>query len=351
MFRFLKNYRNQVLLRRKILKYSLYAFGEIILVVIGILIAVSIDDWNDSRKKRNAFYEIMNEIAKDLGEDIFQYEFQIRSHYRKDSILRRAIAGKITADDYRKDWPELRSVITSSAFFYIHKNGFQAFQKNLEDAPPEIASVTGDLTNYYVYKTEGVDQTLKRESDLTWRTLEDWDSKYDWYSSHMTDTTINAAMLNYFVDDREYRNKATTFLMNARNVTVMCEEGRKDGLDLLTKIRELSGFEKDSIFNEVKDILDIDESISIMPCTTLNADATADQRHRIKSIFVLKNNSEGELKIYDPNPDADSESFTIGPKDFAIRQSLDGQYFRVVNERDECVGVIGTGDYNAVVEF
>ena len=48
--------RKQLADDNQFLKYSRYAIGEIVLVVIGILIALQVNDWNDSRKgiaKRN----------------------------------------------------------------------------------------------------------------------------------------------------------------------------------------------------------------------------------------------------------------------------------------------------------
>ena len=48
MFRILKKYR--LLINTNRMKYFKYAFGEIILVVIGILIALGINNWNEDRK-------------------------------------------------------------------------------------------------------------------------------------------------------------------------------------------------------------------------------------------------------------------------------------------------------------
>ena len=48
-------------------KYFKYAIGEVVLVVIGILIALSINNWNDSRKERiseQAYYKtVINDLA------------------------------------------------------------------------------------------------------------------------------------------------------------------------------------------------------------------------------------------------------------------------------------------------
>ena len=38
----------------KSFKYTLYAVGEIFLIIVGILIAVQINDWNENRKEKKA---------------------------------------------------------------------------------------------------------------------------------------------------------------------------------------------------------------------------------------------------------------------------------------------------------
>jgi hypothetical protein len=50
MFKFFRRIRQQLIAQNKFSKYMLYALGEIILVVIGILIALKVNDWNEYKK-------------------------------------------------------------------------------------------------------------------------------------------------------------------------------------------------------------------------------------------------------------------------------------------------------------
>ena len=56
MIKFFRKIRQRMLKENKFSKYLFYAIGEIVLVVIGILIALQINNWNESRKER--FQEI-----------------------------------------------------------------------------------------------------------------------------------------------------------------------------------------------------------------------------------------------------------------------------------------------------
>ena len=50
MIKFFRKIRQRLLTENRLGKYLLYAIGEILLVVIGILIALSINNWNEERK-------------------------------------------------------------------------------------------------------------------------------------------------------------------------------------------------------------------------------------------------------------------------------------------------------------
>jgi len=53
MIKFFRKIRQNLLIENKTGKYFKYVIGEIILVVIGILIALQINNWNENRKHKN----------------------------------------------------------------------------------------------------------------------------------------------------------------------------------------------------------------------------------------------------------------------------------------------------------
>ena len=72
MIKFFRNIRRSLLDRDRFSKYILYAIGEIILVVIGILIALQINNWNEERKANEKEVQLIedlhNEFQKNYNE-------------------------------------------------------------------------------------------------------------------------------------------------------------------------------------------------------------------------------------------------------------------------------------------
>jgi len=56
-------------------KYLKYAIGEIVLVVIGILIALQINNWNTGRLERLEEKKILISVKKDLENTIREFQF------------------------------------------------------------------------------------------------------------------------------------------------------------------------------------------------------------------------------------------------------------------------------------
>ncbi|MBT8271271.1 MAG: hypothetical protein KJO25_04420 [Bacteroidia bacterium] len=65
-------------------KYFKYAIGEIILVVLGILIALQVNNWNVDRVQRISEVKYLNNIKLDLQKDLASLSYQI--DFRRDKV-------------------------------------------------------------------------------------------------------------------------------------------------------------------------------------------------------------------------------------------------------------------------
>jgi hypothetical protein len=69
MIKFFRKIRQKLLTENKFSKYLIYAVGEIILVVIGILIALSINNWNEHKKNSESELNYYHRILDDFEMD------------------------------------------------------------------------------------------------------------------------------------------------------------------------------------------------------------------------------------------------------------------------------------------
>jgi hypothetical protein len=72
-----RNIRQKLAAENKVMAYLRYAVGEIFLVVIGILIALQVNNWNELRKNNNAANEALLSLRADFQDNITQIKDRI----------------------------------------------------------------------------------------------------------------------------------------------------------------------------------------------------------------------------------------------------------------------------------
>jgi hypothetical protein len=140
MNRFFSKIRQNTIMENKTTKYVKYALGEIVLVVIGILIALSINNWNETRKTKKFEQEILFLIDQNLQRDsvLLSVELQKAAYANEltDGLLEQ-LARK-NYDDSLNFW--LGKIISferfksqSSAFEVLKAKGIETIsQKELQ---------------------------------------------------------------------------------------------------------------------------------------------------------------------------------------------------------------------------
>ncbi len=91
MIKFFRKIRQKLLTENKISKYLIYAMGEIVLVVIGILISLQINNYNEDRKERRLERDFLKKISLNLQDVLDQYSKILSSENQRrnqiDSFL------------------------------------------------------------------------------------------------------------------------------------------------------------------------------------------------------------------------------------------------------------------------
>jgi hypothetical protein len=72
MIKFFRRIRQNLLIEGKTTSYLKYAIGEIVLVVIGILIALQINNWNEQQKNNKLEKEYYCRLLEDAQQDLEQ---------------------------------------------------------------------------------------------------------------------------------------------------------------------------------------------------------------------------------------------------------------------------------------
>jgi Tfp pilus assembly protein PilE len=78
MIKLFRNIRKKLAEENKVAPYLRYAIGEIVLVVIGILIALGINNWNQNRNNRTSANIHLETVAQNIEEDLLQLDYMYK---------------------------------------------------------------------------------------------------------------------------------------------------------------------------------------------------------------------------------------------------------------------------------
>ncbi|MAX71031.1 MAG: hypothetical protein CMC76_08010 [Flavobacteriaceae bacterium] len=168
MIKFFRNIRKKLLNEGKTTQYFKYAIGEIVLVVIGILMALQINNWNDNRKTRNYEKEILSLINQNLQKDSLALSIELDKAKEgillTDRVLKEVAKGNYTDSLYF--W--MGKIITferfksqSSAFEILKARGIET----ISDKTLQLALISYYDDNLFkVYQSlDDVEQSFKKD--------------------------------------------------------------------------------------------------------------------------------------------------------------------------------------------
>ena len=189
MIKFFRKIRQDLLSDGKTGKYFKYAIGEIVLVVIGILIALQINNWNEERKLRDTELTYINNIKRDLQLSITEINRFIN---RRNSLINSAYIvleyfnGKPVAD-----WNSFNKHIVDIytwQSFYLIDNTYQELKNSGNFAVISNDSIKNELLNLdLLYKK-------LKTSENHWR----HDAEQTLYPGSYEKQDISSMSRNYF---------------------------------------------------------------------------------------------------------------------------------------------------------
>ncbi|WP_411895209.1 hypothetical protein [Winogradskyella sp. A2] len=239
MIKFFRKIRQNLLMENKTGKYFKYAFGEIILVVIGILIALSINNWNEENLQTANFDKILDGLEIELIENIEEANFEIPLYRNSISKIKNALLNKVTRDDFIND-VNLRNLISDDKFDF-NSDDIKALIQNQENFPEKFKVLIPSLKKYL---------KIERRYYLAEKTYAEHVSKYlqylmdnqSWYGKktyYEVDTLALEQEVDFYHKNTFFKNYLNTYNSTIKNVLREGTSVKSASLTILAEIKRI----------------------------------------------------------------------------------------------------------------
>ena len=243
---FFRRIRLKLANENKFLKYSRYAIGEIVLVVIGILIALQINNWNEEKKSESETKRLMVKVRKELFYNIKQANRALDYYFKRDSLVYKVIKKKATAFDYKNNWDYKELPWDYETVSAVNDDFLNLLEKSTLISP-EQDSILLRLKALYAGKRDDLDDWDNYVGEVARDFKDKIKDEHSWFSDHRA-RLVTDEMIDYFINDPYYFNAVHDVAMISYNlhlgriVTFRIEAG-----DLYKEISDYLGLKVDSI--------------------------------------------------------------------------------------------------------
>ena len=239
MIKLFRNTRRKLLAENKFSKYLVYAVGEIFLVVVGILIALWINNANQERINEQKAKVILKEIQRDLKKDIEGSKRVINTFINHDSIARLLLWDKFTADQMfgYSHKGKFFEIVYNSITFETSNNGYVNFNRNLNSIPTKYDGISNELKDLYDIRGEGVAFANERMKSIVFENIDEINN-FDWNVASVKSGVPEEGKY-YYMQDLGFKKQLLQYMNGIANIFVATELYRRHAVQLHNKISEI----------------------------------------------------------------------------------------------------------------
>lgn len=218
MIKLFRKIRQNLLMENKTGKYFKYAVGEIILVMIGILLALQVSNWNQDRKDRISERKLLDNIHRDFVHNKVDFDSLKAIHYRGLDGLEKLIALFPLGND------SLKYAAYYKYNLQIEGMTFDPYSSSIESVvnSNSLQLIQDEELQKYLVSWKDVFRDYKEDENVYYNYLNDflWPYYRDVFDYTLKDTEMNLAARNSI----KFQNMIITRRNNLRGIIRSIED-------------------------------------------------------------------------------------------------------------------------------
>ncbi len=202
MITFFRKIRQRLLTENKLTRYLIYAIGEITLVMIGILLALQVNNWNEGRKQQAALEAIYRITQEDLRNDIVEIEAFVKNYEEtRKPVFEDVLHGELTPKDWMSN-QHYRNVLGGFKDFNLNLRGFELLKARPNQSANMGQNLVSKINLFYNKHIVEIEVGLQEMAGVFSNNMMEM-GQFDWFSDYVLEVDQEG-----FIDYVLYNPKA-----------------------------------------------------------------------------------------------------------------------------------------------
>tara|TARA_B100000780_G_scaffold250892_1_gene197300 strand:+ start:406 stop:1461 length:1056 start_codon:yes stop_codon:yes gene_type:complete len=216
----------------------LLAISELVMVVLGILLALYIDRWNEKQQIEEKFTAALKIIQHEISNDIKQTDKIFNQYIHRDSLLANVMGDKLSRQDYIDGISLYDKIIFYYAQLNIHSDGFEILSKFDEEIPEQYEEIFYDLKKFYSRKIN-VDEYNRNFKNVVWENI-NYMYNRPWYPVDEFNGIVSEDQIDFYLYNPYYKSLIQNTMNSMRNTYYVSLSFRLDGIDMYKELKEVT---------------------------------------------------------------------------------------------------------------
>jgi len=235
MLKVFRKVRQDMIKNKKVTSYILYAIGEIFLVMIGILLALQVNNWNENRKQKVEINNILKTVSYDMETDTLVASQVGRLYDSLQKYSNRIINKELNRDNYQ-ECIQCASLTTFYSPFNIQTKGFELLRNVSNESANQKDSLITEIVQLYTLYKPIIEKNNERLENEVMKNLNEL-KNYPWFVD-LSQGKFNEEMIIYFTESEDYRKRVALHNMLAsNNHLAMIKNYKMQATEVLKRIK------------------------------------------------------------------------------------------------------------------
>ena len=329
MIKFFRKIRQNLLSENKFSKYLIYAIGEIILVVIGILIALAFNNFNEQNKRENQIIEIINQLENDILYNFDGASSTLDFYSKQEKICEDVLFDKLSISDYQNN--DLISILAANWTIATPKSENLDYLLSNQKASPENYKPVINAAKILKDREDIMNSNWNRLNATIQENIKKITNEV---SLIRLDSLSRQEKFEYMLTNKDYKKIIELYWIHAQDYSDMVSRYRAQLMATLRSISTIETVKENYGIEKLKALYKNNNMYPFIQVECNDDLPKSDYKERRRS-FLLGNLSNNDVTLKVMNDNKITGTYTIKPKSFRF-------------SRPEYAGI--GGDYRVVVE-